>query len=127
MGARRPVDEDDATATRSRAEPRPETAPTFAIAVVEGSDAGRRLLIAGTQPSRLLVGTSPACALRLSDRRVSRRHAAFEATEESPRLTDLESTNGTTVNGVRVVEAHLRGGERVHLGETRLDIEIVES
>jgi transcriptional regulator with PAS, ATPase and Fis domain len=36
---------------------------------------------------------------------------------------DLGSTNGTTVNGLRVGDAHLRGGETVQVGDTRLLVE----
>jgi DNA-binding NtrC family response regulator len=39
------------------------------------------------------------------------------------RLTDLGSTNGTFVDGVRVFDAELRGGETVRVGETLLRVE----
>jgi hypothetical protein len=40
----------------------------------------------------------------LSDPRISRRHAMLKVTEKGLELTDLESANGTFVNGVRVKE-----------------------
>jgi DNA-binding NtrC family response regulator len=63
------------------------------------------------------------CALRLNDRQVSRRHLALEIVSGQLRLTDLQSTNGTRVNGLRVGEVFLAGGESVHLGDTVLAIE----
>jgi transcriptional regulator with GAF, ATPase, and Fis domain len=93
------------------------------VEVVEGADAGTRLTVAPTAPSRVLVGSSPACDLRLNDRLVSRRHAALEASGGSLRLTDLGSTNGTTVQGVSIVEALLSGGETIRLGESSLRVE----
>jgi DNA-binding NtrC family response regulator len=42
-------------------------------------------------------------------------------------LVDLDSTNGTTVNGVRVGSAFLKGGERVGLGGTELFVEVGEA
>jgi DNA-binding NtrC family response regulator len=103
---------------------RPEGAPAaFTLLVVEGPDRGAELKIDGSEPSRPLVGQSPACALRLADRLVSRRHAALELTERGLRVADLSSTNGTFVNGLRVESAFLKGGEIVRVGETSLRVE----
>jgi DNA-binding NtrC family response regulator len=54
---------------------------------------------------------------------VSRRHVAFELTATSLRVEDLDSTNGTYVNGIRVRDAFVSGGEVLHLGSTALRIE----
>lgn len=94
---------------------------TFDLVVVEGPDAGQRARIDGQ--SRVLVGQSPACGLRLRDPHVSRRHVAFSLEHGRLRMTDLGSTNGTRVNGVEVIEAFLSGGERVDLGDTRLRVD----
>ena len=99
----------------------PATA-AFAITVTGGFDAGRSLVVDASLPSRTLVGQSPACALRLADPMVSRRHAAFEMQGSDLRITDLDSTNGTFVNGLRVLDAYLRGGEQVTMGDTSLSI-----
>jgi len=85
---------------------------------------GETLRLDETRPPRLLVGKGPACELRLEDPLVSRRHASIELGPHSLRLTDLESTNGTFVNGVRVVEALLRGGEVVTFGTTKVRVEV---
>jgi transcriptional regulator with GAF, ATPase, and Fis domain len=63
----------------------------------------------------------------LSDQTVSRRHAAFEPTRRGAyRLNDLDSTNGTVVDGVRIGEAFVRGGEIVRFGGTAAELEILE-
>ncbi|MEA2750644.1 MAG: two-component system, NtrC family, response regulator HydG, partial [Myxococcales bacterium] len=69
------------------------------------------------------IGQSATCELRLSDRLVSRRHAALELDGTRLRVTDLGSTNGTRVNGLAVGSALLEGGERIVLGSTALRIE----
>src|SRR5207245_2818513 len=74
-------------------------------------------------PSSVLVGTSPACALRLVDRLASRRHLSLEIAGGALRLVDLGSKNGTRVNGLRVADAYLAGGETVLIGDTTLAIE----
>lgn len=97
----------------------------FDLFVIEGPDTGKTFRLDGTQPSRLLVGQSPACEIRLTDRQVSRRHAALDLCGRRIRLNDLGSTNGTFVDGVAVMDAFLRGGEVVRLGATALRVEPV--
>jgi two-component system, NtrC family, response regulator HydG len=96
---------------------------SFTVSVVEGAERGASLRIDGRTPSRAFVGGSPACELRVGDQLVSRRHLALELAGARLRLSDLDSTNGTEVNGVRVVEALLGGGERVRIGDTTLAVE----
>ena len=92
--------------------------------VVEGPDAGQSFDLDPAAPSRLLVGTSPVCALRLRDATVSRRHAALEPTQKGAyRLDDLGSTNGTAIDGVRIASAFVRGGELVRFGSTAMRLE----
>src|SRR5687767_12929319 len=72
--------------------------PSFVLEIVHGPDTGARILVDPGQPQPQLVGASPACALRLSDRHVSRRHLSVEATRRGLQLCDLDSRNGTWVN-----------------------------
>src|SRR3974390_500362 len=81
--------------------------------VIEGPDTGREFELEPNKPSRILLGTSEVCDFGLSDPTVSRRHAAFEMAGKRYRLTDLQSTNGTFVDGLSIVEAYVRGGEIV--------------
>src|SRR5262245_47293391 len=92
--------DDMSTIARPRIEPASAPAATYVLCVTEGPDAGLRITLDGTQPARTLLGTSPACEARLTDREVSRRHVALELRERRLHLRDLESTNGTHVNGV---------------------------
>jgi DNA-binding NtrC family response regulator len=94
------------------------------VVVIEGPDAGRQFLLDPDAPSRILLGTSEVCDLRLTDPTVSRRHAALETAGLRYRLTDLDSTNGTFVDGVAVAVAFVRGGEVVRCGSTALRLEV---
>src|SRR4051812_26952591 len=77
--------------------------------VVEGPDTGKTFELDANAPSPILLGTSPVCQLLLTDTTVSRRHAAFEPTSKGAfKLTDLDSTNGTVVDGTRIVEVYVR-------------------
>ncbi|MBW2525789.1 MAG: sigma 54-dependent Fis family transcriptional regulator [Deltaproteobacteria bacterium] len=95
----------------------------YVLAVVDGPDAGKQWVLDGARPSRSLVGSSPACELGLTDRTVSRRHAAFELEGDRLRISDLSSKNETVVNGMTVLDAYLRGGEQVLLGATVITVE----
>jgi two-component system, NtrC family, response regulator HydG len=54
---------------------------------------------------------------------VSRRHAALDVDGQTLHLVDLGSTNGTWIQGVRVRDVLLAGGELVTLGATTLRVE----
>ena len=94
------------------------------VAVLDGVDAGKRFAIEDVVTQRVLIGQSPVCAVRLGDPTVSRRHAALEGERGAIRLVDLDSSNGTFVNQVRVRDAYLAGGEIVRLGSTTLRVEL---
>src|SRR4051812_45164242 len=68
---------------------------------------------------RLLLGRSSACQLVFADDTVSRRHAELRLDDGCWILRDLGSSNGTWVNGRRVVEAEVAAGDELRLGECR--------
>jgi transcriptional regulator with GAF, ATPase, and Fis domain len=94
------------------------------IVMIEGPDAGKEFTLDVDAPSRILLGTSEVCGLRLTDPMVSRRHAAFEPVGMRYRLTDLGSTNGTFVDGVAIMAAYVRGGEVVRCGSSAMRLEV---
>jgi pSer/pThr/pTyr-binding forkhead associated (FHA) protein len=68
---------------------------------------------------RLVLGRSSGCSLVFADDSVSRRHAELRLHEGRWMLRDLDSLNGTWVNGRRVVEAEVAPGDEVSLGAAR--------
>lgn len=60
--------------------------------------------------------------LDLADDAVSQTHAMVFVDEAGVSLVDVTSTNGTYVNGRRVTEAELIGGDLLRVGETRIEI-----
>src|SRR5258708_18913301 len=65
----------------------------------------------------VVIGRSPDCQIVLKDFGISRTHARITVDEDGVRITDLKSKNGTQVNGVPVVEAPLKDGDRILLGK----------
>ncbi len=67
--------------------------------------------------SAFTVGRHSACDLTYTDSRLSREHARLESDNGKYTLTDLGSSNGTTLNGSPVTgPAHLTDGDRIDLG-----------
>jgi two-component system, NtrC family, response regulator HydG len=99
-------------------------AASYVFSIVEGPEKGRSFTLDALRPSPLLIGTSEACDVRLTDRCASRRHAALEVVGRRVRIEDLQSTNGTTVDGVMIGEAFLRGAELVRIGASALRVEL---
>ncbi|MFZ0090354.1 MAG: FHA domain-containing protein [Solirubrobacteraceae bacterium] len=68
----------------------------------------------------LLVGRRDDCDVVLTGLTVSRRHARLRFRDGRWILHDLESTNGTRVNGRPVIRCQLLPGDRVMLGDESL-------
>jgi Protein of unknown function (DUF3662)/FHA domain len=72
---------------------------------------------------RLVIGRSRDCDIRLTDPNVSRRHAEVRQEGSAYFVVDLDSTNGTEVNGRRARRARLEGGDVIVLGSTEIVFE----
>ncbi|MFO0807940.1 MAG: FHA domain-containing protein [Gemmataceae bacterium] len=90
---------------------------TVTFQVVEGVDKGRVFRELGIP---VTIGREEGNLLRLNDERVSRYHAKVQYDNEDVILTDLDSTNGTRINGNPVQIRRLRPGDRVGIGRSTL-------
>jgi FHA domain len=64
---------------------------------------------------RLVVGRAEGVDIRLEDAAVSKQHASIEVMGVDHILLDLESANGTSVNGTRVTRHLLRHGDTIDI------------
>jgi len=85
------------------------------LLIVQGNDQGRRFTL--TEASST-IGRDSNNAIRLHDFEVSRRHAEIFRNESGCFLRDLESSNGTFVNGRRVKTHRLANGDQILIGKT---------
>jgi pSer/pThr/pTyr-binding forkhead associated (FHA) protein len=85
--------------------------------VLEGIDRGR---VYRELDVPVTIGREEGNSLRLNDERVSRFHSKVQVDGDDYILTDLESTNGTRVNGTSVQIRRLRIGDRVGVGRSLL-------
>lgn len=68
-----------------------------------------------------VLGRAPECDIVLTDAAASRRHAQITHSAGRFRLTDLGSTNGTTVDGAPIGEHVLAPGEIIQIGQTKFE------
>ncbi|MDD2706434.1 MAG: FHA domain-containing protein [Verrucomicrobiae bacterium] len=74
---------------------------------------------------RISVGRLPGNVVQLEDGAVSSHHAELIRKGEDYILKDLNSTNGTRVNGQRILETRLYHGDTVHFGH--LEVQYLSS
>lgn len=117
MGGPAPEFEDTLSYRPSR-----DTAPVpvirqtgYALEVMEGPLAGKSFRLEGFP---VVLGRRDSCDIVLPDASVSRRHARIEPQKGNWVVTDLGSSNGTFVNGVRIESTALSPGDSVKLGAT---------
>jgi hypothetical protein len=72
---------------------------------------------------RITLGRALDNMIRLEDGTVSHHHAMLLQEGTEYKLRDLNSTNGTRVNGMRVVEAKIHNGDQVRLGSVEMRFE----
>lgn len=71
-------------------------------------------------PTPVTIGREEGNSIQLNDERVSRFHVKIQDDQQNVVLTDLESTNGTKVNGEEIQLRILRYGDVIHVGRTLL-------
>jgi len=67
-----------------------------------------------------LIGRNPTTDITLLDEGISREHAmiVYDPEEDTYTIEDLQSTNGTKVNGKRVRSSDLADGDDLQIGHT---------
>ena len=128
-----------ASATLTPAEPRPAPPPVRTVTpangaertgLMEGLVTGKAWLEFMSGPTRgqavpigpqLSVGQSEACGMSVpGDSRMSPNHCLVQRTATGFVLKDSGSATGTVVNGKRITELELQGGETIMVGRTVL-------
>ena len=91
-----------------------EDGPSPCLVVMSGPDVGR---IIALKPGETTVGRRSSCDVTLVDSQVSREHARIVGDGETFRIEDLDSKNGTSIDGELIEdEAPLSDGAKVAFG-----------
>jgi len=87
------------------------------LLVISGPLQGREILV---NRDTFTIGSGASNDLVIDDSTVSKRHCEIIVEESGYQIRDLNSTNGTLVQGVRVSSAHLAPGSEIQLGKSRI-------
>lgn len=88
------------------------------LIIIDGPNRGKKLTL---DKNVTTLGKRETNDLVISDKTVSRNHLEIRYLQDSFLLRDLDSTNGTFINGTRVKEAYLEPGDLVKVGNTTLE------
>ncbi len=87
------------------------------LVIMSGADKGKELEI---KRSRISGGRSPVNDLVLADKAVSGTHFEIASTDDGYKLRDLDSTNGTFVDDIRIKEVYLKPDLEFQAGHTAI-------
>lgn len=91
----------------------------WALRVLTGPLAGQ---IFDLKLGRNLIGRAPHCDVKITSSGVSKEHAEIHVYKDKIMVTDLKSSNGTYVNGVRAQNGLIRLGDKVSVHDVIFDI-----
>lgn len=88
------------------------------LSIIQGQSKGKKFELPDHEPQ--LIGRSSE-AIQFDDNAISRRHAELTPDDGLWYIRDLDSQNGTYVNGTRIRErTRLRAGDQIRVGQTLL-------
>jgi transcriptional regulator with GAF, ATPase, and Fis domain len=87
------------------------------LLVISGPLQGQEFVI---NKEAFSLGSGKQNDLALADSTISRRHCEIVVNEDGYQIRDLDSTNGTLVQGVKVAAAFLNPGTEFQIGKTRM-------
>jgi diguanylate cyclase (GGDEF)-like protein len=88
-------------------------AASACLVVLQGQRLGQRVDV-GEQP--LTIGRAPECDFQIMERSISRQHSRIWREPSGYRIKDLDSTNKTLLNDQPIIEAELKDGDHVTIG-----------
>lgn len=81
---------------------------------------------------KVILGRAVAADVRLNDSKVSRRHASIETVTDAETgkveyvITDMDSRNGTLLNGEKITRETLQNGDKISVGDYILRFELLD-
>lgn len=77
--------------------------------------------------TRLILGRDPTSDIWIDNPSISKKHCAFELMDDQLFLTDLNSSNGTFINGAQISQAEIQHGDLIQVGPVFVRFDSPES
>lgn len=91
----------------------------WAVRILTGPQAGQTFPL---KQGRNLLGRAPNCDIRIQSAGVSKEHSEVQVFPDRVVISDLQSSNGTFVNGVKIQNSIVRMGDKVGVHDVIIDI-----
>lgn len=92
------------------------------LLISQGLEQGKRYLL---DAAELRIGRDESCDICIQDIEASRKHCRISRQGDRYLITDLNSSNGTFVNGKRIENLPLASGDQIRIGSTEITFEQV--
>jgi predicted component of type VI protein secretion system len=90
------------------------------LKVLSGKSAGKEI---GLNAGEFLIGRGDGCHLRPKTDAISRKHCRFFVSDDAVMVSDLNSRNGTYVNGQKIeTEVRVKSGDKITVGPLQFEI-----
>lgn len=90
------------------------------LVFVSGVNKGQKFEVG----SDISIGRDPSNDIVIADPAVSLVHCQIYFEQEMPIVKDLGSTNGTLINGKRIISSHINDGDSLQIGKHKIRVEI---
>ncbi len=91
----------------------------WAIRFLNGKLAGHEIPL---QDGKYILGRGEECQITIPDPGISKKHAELEVDEQGVFINDLQSSNGTFLNGIKIQESEIHNKDKVSVCQTTFDI-----
>lgn len=91
------------------------------IVLIQSKDKKHRVKVTNKP---FVDGRSSKCHLKIDDDLISGQHIAIQLNEDTTVIKDLNSTNGTFINGSKIDQTTLLIGEEVQIGSTKITLDV---
>ncbi|MCB0420844.1 MAG: FHA domain-containing protein [Bdellovibrionales bacterium] len=89
------------------------------INILSGPQAGQTVEL---KPGRTVIGRSATADVQIKSANISKEHAVIEFLADKIIISDLKSTNGTFVNGVKIQSQRLKSGDKILLYKILIEV-----
>lgn len=91
----------------------------WALRILTGPQAGQLIEL---KSGKNLIGRAPQCNIKLVSPGVSKEHTEVAVFKDKIVITDLKSSNGTYLNGIRIQNSLMRLGDKLGVHDILIDV-----